>query len=437
MKIISLHCDYIKFKPLKKALKQPEELSEERKKEIKIDECLVILTAVEKSDSLNLVNELVKNIEDISKQIKTNNIVLYPYAHLSSNLGSPDLAMNILEKAEKELIKLKYKVSRAPFGYYKEFELKVKGHPLSELSREIGEREISGKEKKEEIKTKVEKNEVYNTDQLLREILKSKLDTSKLKENDHRILGQKLDLFSFSEIAPGAIFWHNNGLIIFNELKNLVKEQLRNFEYQEIATPQILDSKLFKVSGHWDHYKENMFLTNYEDKYYGIKPMNCPGAMMVYRNSPKSYKDLPLRYAEFGLDHRMELSGVLAGLFRLIQFTQDDAHIFCTKEQIQEEIEKILEFIKVIYKDTFNFEYSFELSTRPEKFMGDIKDWDYAEKILEDCLKKAKVKYKINKGDGAFYGPKIDLNIKDSLGRSWQCATTQLDMQMPKRFNLK
>ncbi|MBS3066859.1 threonine--tRNA ligase [Candidatus Pacearchaeota archaeon] len=437
MKIISLHCDYITFKPLKKALKQPEELSEERKKEIKINECLVILTAIEKSDSINLVNKLVKNIEDISKQVKTNNIVLYPYAHLSSNLGSPDLAMNILEKAEKELIKLKYKVSRAPFGYYKEFELKVKGHPLSELSREIGEREINkekGKLMREETMG-VLREEKYDPKQLLREISKSKLDTSKLKDNDHRILGQKLDLFSFSEIAPGMVFWHNNGLVIYNELIDYWMDLHRKAGYNIIKTPQILDSKLWKISGHWDKYKENNFSTKYEGRDFLVKPMNCPGGILVYRNKPKSYKDLPLRMGELGVVHRTELSGVLAGLFRVIQFTQDDAHIFCTEEQIESEIKKIIDLIKEIYIK-FGFSYNLELSTRPEKFMGDIKDWDKAEKILEETLKKSKIKYKINKGDGAFYGPKIDFHIKDSLDRTWQCATIQLDFSMPERFEL-
>ena len=435
MKIISLHCDYITFKPLKKALKQPEELSEERKKEIKIDECLVILTAVEKSDSLNLVNDLVKNIEDISKQVKTNNIVLYPYAHLSSNLGNPDLAMQILEKAEQELKKLKYKVTRAPFGYYKEFELKVKGHPLSEISREIGEREI-GKEIKQEDKKISSKEEVYDYKQLLREISKSKLDTSKLKDNDHRILGQKLDLFSFSEVAPGMVFWHNNGLIIKNELINYWREEHMKAGYQEISTPQIIDSKLWKVSGHWEKYKENIFLTKYEGREFVVKPMNCPGGMLVYKSSPKSYKDLPLRVGELGIVHRQELSGVLAGLFRVVQFTQDDAHIFCTEEQLESEIVRIIDLIDLFYKK-FNIKIDrVELSTRPEKRIGSEEIWDKSEETLESVLKKRKAKYKINKGDGAFYGPKIDFHVKDSLNRAWQLATIQLDMALPERFDL-
>ena len=180
-----------------------------------------------------------------------------------------------------------------------------------------------------------------------------------------------------------------------------------------------------------------MFISDYEGNDFALKPMNCPGMMLVYKTKTRSYKEMPLRLFEFGVVHRKELSGVLAGMFRVVKFTQDDAHIFCLKEQIQGEMEKIAELIKIIYKDTFNFDYSLELSTRPEKFMGDKKDWDSAEKSLEDALKKMKIKYTIKKGDGAFYGPKIDIHIKDSLGRDWQCATIQLDMQTPQRFELE
>jgi threonyl-tRNA synthetase len=425
MKILSLHCDYIKFKPLKVALKNPEQLSKEREKQLKVLEPLVILTAVEKVDEGNplVVTELIKQITDIADQVKAKNIVLYPYAHLSNSLAKPDYAMLVLEAADKELTKKKYKVARAPFGYYKEFELKCKGHPLSELSREI------------KFEGNIEDLKIDHK-QLLREVTKAKLDTSKLKDNDHRILGQQMDLFSFNDVAPGQPFWHNNGSLIFNKLIEFIRDLLNKYDYQEIRTPFVFDSKLYKVSGHWEHYKNNMFLSEYEKRDFGLKPMNCPGAMLVYKADKKSYKDLPIRLSEFGLVHRQELSGVLAGLFRVISITQDDAHIFCTDKQIGKEIENMLKMIKIIYKDTFNFEYSLELSTRPEKFMGDIKDWDFAEKELENALKKSKAEFKINKGDGAFYGPKIDLHIKDSLGRSWQCGTIQLDMQMPQRFQL-
>lgn len=428
MKILMLHCDYIKFKALKKALKNSEELTEERKKEITVKEPLVVLTAVEKEDSLNSVKKLVENIKDVSKQVNSKHIVLYPYAHLSSNLGNPEIALNILEEAERELKKEKFNVTRAPFGYYKEFELKVKGHPLSELSREI---------KPAEKDSKNNNSEEFDYKSALKNIGKNILDRSKLKDNDHRIIGSEMDLFSFNEVAPGMVFFHNNGLIIYNELINLWREIQKKQDYLEISTPQVMDEKLWKISGHWQKYKDNIFLTEYEKKGFAVKPMNCPGGMLVYKNKPKSYKELPLRVAELGIVHRQELSGVLAGLFRVIKFTQDDAHIFCEENQLESEILKVIELIDNIYTKVFNFDYSVELSTRPEKRIGDEKIWDKAEKVLENILKKNKIKYKINQGDGAFYGPKIDFHIQDSLNRTWQCATIQLDFAMPERFDLE
>jgi len=435
MKILSLHCDYLKFKAVKKAIKEPEELDEERKKEKEIKEVLVIFTAVEQGDNEQSVKTLIENIKDISSQVKCKKIVLYPYAHLSSNLSKPDIAIKVLEEAEKELKKdkEKFEVYRAPFGYYKEFELKCKGHPLAELSRSFSA--VNIKEVKKELNLKPE--ETYDPKQLLNSISKSRLDTSKLKENDHRILGQKLDLFSFQDVAPGMVFWHNNGLIIYNELVNFWREEHRKAGYQEISTPQVLDKKLWQISGHWEKYKDNIFLTGYEDREFAVKPMNCPGGMLVFKNTPKSYKDLPLRVGELGIVHRQELSGVLAGLFRVIKFTQDDAHIFCTEEQLEQEIKKIMDLIQKFYKK-FNIAFDHvELSTRPEKRIGSDEIWDKAEAVLEKVLKKQKLNYKVNPGDGAFYGPKIDFHIRDSLERTWQCSTIQLDFAMPERFELE
>jgi len=435
MKILSLHCDYIKFKPVKPAIKGME-LPVEENKAVEVKEPLVIMTAVEKADEENkiILADYIKNILDLKEKIgKVDRIVLYPYAHLSSSLSNPDFAKQLLIDAEKELKAKGIETFRAPFGYYKEFELKCKGHPLSELSRKIGNETV------EEVKVKIAKKDDGETDpkKLLASISKAKLDTSKLKDNDHRIIGKNLDLFSFNEVAPGMVFWHNNGLIIYNELINYWREQHVKAGYQEIRTPQIMDAKLWKISGHWDKYKDSNFTTEYEERPFLIKPMNCPGGMLVYKTSPKSYKDLPLKVGEVGIVHRTELSGVLAGLFRVIQFTQDDAHIFCTEEQLEEEIGKVMELIKLFYKQ-FNIEFDHvELSTRPEKRIGSDAVWDKAEKALENVLVHKKMKYKVNPGDGAFYGPKIDFHIKDSLARTWQCSTIQLDFALPERFELE
>src|SRR3989344_1040298 len=425
MKTLNLHCDYIKFKALKTALKSIDEIAPGQLLEGESKDCLVVLIAVEKEDGIETAKELVKNIKDISSQVKTSNIVLYPYAHLSSNLGKPEEAIKILDDTAKNL--KGFKVVRAPFGYYKEFELKVKGHPLSELSREI---KIGGNEQVVDI------SEVERT-RLLRQISKAKLDTSKLKDNDHRIIGGKMDLWSFNNVAPGMVFWHPKGLHIKNKLIEYWRDEHRKQGYIEISTPQIMDRKLWEVSGHWSKFGENNFKTSYERRDFLVKPMNCPGGMLVYKSSPKSYKNLPLRVGELGIVHRVELSGVLAGLFRVIQFTQDDAHLFCANEsQTKEEIFRLIDLIKSFY-ELFSLEFDHvEFSTRPEKRIGSDKIWDMAEKLLEKSLKEAKVKYKINKGDGAFYGPKIDFHIKDSLNRTWQTSPIQLDFALPERFDL-
>lgn len=432
MKLLSLHVDYIKFKPLSKALKNPETLDESQKKEKTIKEALVIFIAVEKNDSLVLVPELLANIKDIASQVKAKNIVLYPYAHLSSQLASPEIAESVLKSAESELSKDKsYNVARAPFGYYKEFELKCKGHPLAELSREI-----KTGESVKEIQGVVKVQETYDAKQLLKQIGKSKLDTSKLKDNDHRIIGQNLDLWSFNDVAPGMPFFHHKGLIVYNEMLNYLREEQIKLGYQEVNTPQIMDKKLWQISGHWEKYMNNIFLTKYEGREFAVKPMSCPGGILVFKNKPRSYKELPIKMAEFGIVHRQELSGVLAGLFRVIKFTQDDAHYYCMESQLEDGVTEILALVDRVYKKMGIKLDHVELSTRPEKRIGNDKLWDKAEKILESVLKKLKTNYKLNPGDGAFYGPKIDFHIKDSLGRLWQCGTIQLDFAMPERFDL-
>jgi len=428
MKTLNLHCDYVKFNALKKALKSVDEIAPNQTLEGESKDCLVVLTAIEKGDSKETIPQLVASIKKIAKDVKTQNIVLYPYAHLSSNLGSPATAVEILQATSQKLQAKSYEVVMAPFGYYKSFELKVKGHPLSELSREF---KIEGNEVEEEELTDSQRSK------LLRQISKAKLDTSKIKENDHRILGNKMDLWSFNSSAPGMVFWHAKGLHIKNKLIEYWREIHRQKQYSEISTPQILDKKLWEVSGHWEKFKENMFITDYEKRDLAIKPMNCPGGMMVYKTSPKSYRDLPLRVGELGIVHRIELSGVLGGLMRVIQFVQDDAHIFCTEAQMKDEVAKIIDLTNEMYS-TFDIKIDHvELSTRPKKRIGSEKIWDMAEKALEEVLKEKKMKHKINKGDGAFYGPKIDFHIKDSLGRTWQTSTIQLDMALPERFELE
>ena len=253
---------------------------------------------------------------------------------------------------------------------------------------------------------------------------------------DHRQIGAELDLFSFHEYAPGAVFWHHKGYVIYQAIQQHLRSTLLNDGYQEIFTPVLLKSDLFKKSGHWDYYNEHMFKLDVEDQTYALKPMNCPEACLIYQTRIRSYNDLPLRLADFGILHRNELSGVLGGLFRVRQFCIDDAHHFVRPDQIQDEIQKLLVYIENFYK-TFGFKSEFFLSTKPDKAMGDLKLWTEAEKDLKAALKGAGVKYGIKEKDGAFYGPKIDIQIKDAQKRDWQLATIQLDFQIPEKMELK
>ena len=256
------------------------------------------------------------------------------------------------------------------------------------------------------------------------------------KKRDHRKLGKELDLFSMHEEGPGFPFFHPNGMILRNELEDFLKEELRKAGYGEIKTPMILNEALWHQSGHWDHYQDNMYFTKIDNEDYAIKPMNCPGGILLYKTHPHSYRELPIRIAEFGQVHRHELSGALHGLMRVRTFTQDDAHIFCLPEQIEDEVTSIIKFCDYIYS-IFGFEYNIELSTRPEDSMGSEEDWNMATDSLEKALIANGKEYKINEGDGAFYGPKIDFHLKDAIGRVWQCGTIQLDFQMPERFDLE
>ncbi|MCX7812658.1 MAG: threonine--tRNA ligase [Pseudothermotoga sp.] len=256
------------------------------------------------------------------------------------------------------------------------------------------------------------------------------------KRRDHRKLGPALGIFFIDyDYAPGMPIFTPAGTIILRELMNFSRELHLNSGYQEVMTPLVMSEKLWRMSGHWDHYKENMYFTSKEDQNFAIKPMNCPGHILIYKSRTVSYRDLPMRYFEFGRVHRYERSGVLHGLLRVRSFTQDDAHIFCRTDQIEQEIVGIIRLIERIYAQ-FGFEYSVELSTMPENHMGDVETWNMATESLKNALDSIKLPYIIKEGEGAFYGPKIDFHVKDSIGRTWQCATVQLDFLMPQRFDL-
>lgn len=255
------------------------------------------------------------------------------------------------------------------------------------------------------------------------------------KKRDHKRIGQEMNLFSFHDEAPGMPFYHDKGTFIWTALINYTTELMLKRGYQINKTPIILNKNLWLQSGHWDHYKDNMYFTKIDNADFAVKPMNCPGNILIYKTTLHSYRELPIKAGEFGLVHRHELSGVLNGLLRVRAFTQDDAHIYCTEEQVEEQVQELIDFMAEMY-GTFKFEYHMELSTHPENAMGDPKLWAIAEEKLRNVLDKTGKKYKVNEGDGAFYGPKIDFHLKDAIGRTWQCGTIQLDFQMPEKFDL-
>ena len=254
-------------------------------------------------------------------------------------------------------------------------------------------------------------------------------------KRDHRKLGRELDLFSFHDEGPGFPFFHPKGMVIRNTLIDFERELFKKYHYEEIMTPVILSKKLWLQSGHWDHYRENMYFTKIDGEDYAVKPMNCPGGILYFKTQQRSYRDLPKRVAEFGLVHRHELHGALHGLFRVRNFTQDDAHIFMTREQMKPEVIETLQMFKDLYAP-FGIKYHVELSTRPENSMGSDELWELATDALREAIEQAGIPYKVNEGDGAFYGPKLDFHIQDSLGRTWQCGTIQMDMQLPERFDV-
>lgn len=257
------------------------------------------------------------------------------------------------------------------------------------------------------------------------------------EKRDHRKLGAELDLFSFHDEGVGFPFWHPKGMVLKNTLVDYWRDEHRVAGYEEISTPIILRENLWHESGHWDNYKNNMYFTEIDEQGYALKPMNCPGGILIYKNAPHSYRDLPLRMAELGLVHRHELSGVLHGLFRVRAFVQDDAHVYCTDEQVEQELAKVIKLTEKVYKKFGFRDYHVELSTRPAKSIGTDAMWNKAERTMKKVAKDLKMNVKINEGDGAFYGPKFDFHIKDSIGRTWQCATIQLDFSMPERFGLE
>ncbi len=386
-----------------------------------IENALVLLTTIEKGDNEEVAKKAVDAALEFAKKQKLDKLVLYPFAHLGDNLEGPKRAMEIF-KAMDELAKSPgLEIIHAPFGWNKKWSIEIKGHPLAEQSKHYG----AGDEvlKKEKERRKLDLSIV------------KKSDWNNLPDSDHRTIGELMDLYSFQEVSPSMVYWHPNGWIIYRELKSFMREIEALYDYKEISTPALANVALWHVSGHIDHYKDNMFLVDEGADQLGLKPMNCPSTILIYKSRRWSYKELPFRTAIFDKLYRREVSGALSGVFRVQELTTDDGHIFVSKEGVENEVTLLLESIDRVYK-TFGMKYHAKISTMPDDHMGDEKLWEEAENAMKAALEKNNMEYTINEKDGAFYGPKIDFDLEDSRKRLWQCATIQLDYQLPIRFGL-
>ncbi len=419
VRILELDTDSIKYEaisPEAEVYEQPEKKSES------VEDALLVLISVEEGDTKETGDTAVKDIEKFLKQLGRKNVMLYPYAHLSNSLARPKEAMEIIDHMYKSVSK-DFKTYKAPFGWTKKPTFAIKGHPLAEQARSYGHddmKKVYKKVKPVEINTSIVK----------------KSDWAGLPDTDHRTIGERLDLYSFQEVSPSMVYWHPNGHLVYRELMKFIRELEDEYEYKEIGTPVIANIALWHVSGHYDHYKDNMFMFDNDMGHLGLKPMNCPSSILIYKSSKWSYRELPFRTAIFDKLYRKEVSGALTGLFRVMEFTQDDGHIFLTEEQIEDEGAKFLEMAKRVY-DTFGMKYTAKLSTMPDAHMGDEALWEKATEALKNAAKKSGIKFVLKEKEGAFYGPKIDFDIVDSMGREWQCGTLQVDYQQPLRFKLE
>ena len=423
MKILQLHVDFIEYTPVKKEIRGAEEIEP---KTVREDDIVVLFTAFERGDDPELAAKSVAETKEFLGKLGTKRVLIYPFAHLSQDLAPPAEAHSLLLAMEKGAREAGLEVHRAPFGWTKALQIKVKGHPLAEMSRSYSHGEGAP------VPRPRAKRELSEEEAMAR---LRRSDFGALPETDHRIIGERQDLFSLQEVSPGMAFLHEKGLRIRNILVDFMRDELQRGGYQEVSTPSLANTALWKVSGHSAHYKDNMFLTALGDEEMGMKPMNCPSHFLIYKTRKWSFRELPVRYATFDPLYRNELSGVASGLFRVKMLSQDDAHIICTEDQAEGELSKMLDMMERVYR-VFGLEYKVKISTRPDDYMGTDEEWKRATDTLIKVVKSKGWKYEVKDKEGNFYSPKIDVDIKDSLGREWQCGTFQLDMQMPKRFRL-
>jgi threonyl-tRNA synthetase len=430
MRILQQHLDFIEYEPKEKEIASAEEAE---KKRYHYDEIVVLFTSVEQGDDDEIAKKAIEGTKQFLGKLKVNRIIIYPYAHLSQNLARPKDALEVLKAMERYSNDAGIETYRAPFGWNKAFQIKVKGHPLAEQSRVYSTGAATAQVTAPPVKVSTDRKAEMTEEQMLARVKKS--DFATLPETDHRVIGERLDLFSFQEMSPGMVYWHDKGVTLRNLLIEFIRGELKKHGYLEISTPALANTILWRVSGHWDHYKDNMFLTYLGDDEFGLKPMNCPSTFLFYKTRRWSFRDLPLRVADFDQLYRNELSGVASGLFRVKVLTQDDAHIFVMEDQVEDEIKGLVDLMAMMY-GVFKLDFKLRISTMPDDHIGTKEQWDGATDILKRTVLAKGLAFEIKEKEGAFYGPKIDVDIKDSLGREWQCCTIQLDFQMPKRFRL-
>ncbi len=419
MRILQLDVNSIEYELIKPEAK----IYENAEKKIETAKnSIALLVTIEKGDTTESASKAIMDSVKFAKQQKSDNIVIYPFAHLSDDLEEPSKALELLKHMRSLAKQSGINVVGAPFGWNKRLSVAIKGHPLAEQSHRYAESGTLQNAKKPARKLDLS--------------IVKKSDWSGLPEKDHRTIGEQLDLYSFQEVSPAMVYWHPKGLTLYNELVKLMREKEEEYDYKEISTPLMANIALWQVSGHLDHYKADMFVFESAFGEVGLKPMNCPSTILIYRSKRWSYREFPFRTAIFDKLHRSELSGVVTGLFRVKQMTQDDGHIFVREDQIAGEIAMLLKMVKETYA-VFGMKFVAKLSTMPDDHMGSNDLWERAESALKSALSENGMAYEIKEKEGSFYGPKIDFDVYDSIGRAWQCATIQLDYQLPLNFGLE
>ncbi len=420
MKILQLDLEAVEYESIKPESKVYESDS---KKSERFRNVVMLLVSVEKGDTDDIGRRAMADAVSFAARQKSDGVLIYPFAHLSTELESPDASLQIIKSMREYDSAIK--IYSAPFGWNKRLNIEIKGHPLAEQSRSYGS--ISGNMPKESKRLSPKARD---------KSIVRKSDWSGLPETDHRSIGEKLNLYSAQEISPGMVYWHSKGYTIYRELLKFLREKYEAYDYAEISTPSMANLAIWEVSGHYEHYKENMFIVDDENSAMGLKPMNCPSTIMIYKTKKWSYRELPFRTAIFDRLYRKELSGALGGLTRVQEFSQDDGHIFVAESQLESELEGIIRFIKEVYA-VLGLRYSPKLSTKNlQNYIGDDELWERATKWLIRALEKNEMKYEVMEGEASFYGPKVDFHVIDASDRTWQCATIQLDYQLPLRFGI-